>query len=215
MSISLPHIWPKPPGVSQICSQQREFKGRGTEPQVIYRFPNSNPKNFSNFPDQICSFFSTRLIIIAMCIHWVSNLCYCIWLVREVKWLARGHTTKCLVQVLKPSFLTPTLMQPSSPGMVRATVPALEMPNCNDAWACTWSTCHGYGHIRRRLNSRECPWHTKPWPHSELMEFSAKSMNAIIVLEWVYLLSHCHSSLALPKSLQRLASCWTPHVPRL
>lgn len=104
MSISLPHIWPKPPGVSQICSQQREFKGRGTEPQVIYRFPNSNPKNFSNFPDQICSFFSTRLIIIAMCIHWVSNLCYCIWLVREVKWLARGHTTKCLVQVLKPSF---------------------------------------------------------------------------------------------------------------
>ena len=155
-----------------------------------------------------------------MSIHWVSTLSLYLMLLllREVKRLAQGHTTgKCQVWDSKPSwfnFDTDVLLQSALSWHGQGHSPSIRI-----SWTAVMPhlaltpTCHGCGHVRRRPNSRGCPRRTRPWPHPELMEFSVRSVNAILVLEWMYLLSHCHGFLALPESLRRPASCWTSICP--
>lgn len=126
-----------------------------------------------------------------MPILWVSTPCHCIWsflLLREVKWLAQGDTAgKDQVQDLKPSLLDSNTDAALPPLHGQRPSPSIRT---DKLWWCLSLHLIYLSRLwpyERKFNVRGCPWLTSPRPHPELMVFSAKSMNAIIVLEWMYL----------------------------
>lgn len=118
-------------------------------------------------------------------------MCHCIWsflLLREVKWFAQGDTAgKDQVQDSKPRLLDSNTYAALPLWHGQCHSPSIRT---DKLWWCLnlhLICCHGHGQMRGRCNFRGCLCLTSPWPHPELMAFSAKSMNAITALEWLYL----------------------------